>query len=148
MTNWQNNRIQSAIDGMNPMVMAHLPGGIAVYGDTQFLPGYSVLLPNRQVASLNELTLAESTAFLQSMRILGDAILQATGCERINYDILGNTDQFLHAHVFPRYITESPTRRVKPVWLYSPDHWYDDQYHYDTDRDGPLRQAITQILNR
>ena len=148
MTNWQDNRIQSAIDGTNPMVMAHLPGGFAVYGDTQFLPGYSVLLPNRQVASLNQLTTAESTAFLQSMRTLGDAILQATNCERINYDILGNTDQFLHAHVFPRYITESLERRIKPVWLYSPDHWYDDQYSCDADRDDALRQSITQLLKR
>ncbi len=39
MTNWQENRIQSAIDGTNPMLMAELPGGYAVFGDTQFLRG-------------------------------------------------------------------------------------------------------------
>ena len=37
---WQDNRIQAAIDGTNPMVMAELPGGFAVFGDVQFLPGY------------------------------------------------------------------------------------------------------------
>ena len=42
---WQDNRIQAAIDGTNPMVMAELPGGFAVFGDVQFLPGYCVLLP-------------------------------------------------------------------------------------------------------
>lgn len=31
MTNWQENRIQSAIDGTNPMVMAELTGGYAVF---------------------------------------------------------------------------------------------------------------------
>ncbi|EPC53659.1 diadenosine tetraphosphate (Ap4A) hydrolase-like HIT family hydrolase, partial [Lacticaseibacillus paracasei subsp. paracasei Lpp123] len=30
---WQDNRIQAAIDGTNPMVMAELPGGFAVFGD-------------------------------------------------------------------------------------------------------------------
>jgi len=146
MSSWRDNRIQAAIDGTNPMVMATLPGGFAVYGDTQFLPGYAVLLPKRNVAALNGLTLAESTVFLQSMRVLGDAVLQATGCERINYDILGNTDQFLHAHVFPRYVTEPAERRVKPVWLYSPDHWFADRYGYDAERDGALRERITELL--
>ena len=35
---WQDNRIQAAIDGTNPMVMAELPGGFAVFGDVQFYP--------------------------------------------------------------------------------------------------------------
>jgi len=146
MSSWRDDRIQAAIDGTNPMVMATLPGGFAVYGDTQFLPGYSILLPKRNVAALNDLTLTESAAFLQSMRVLGDAVLQATGCERINYDILGNTDNFLHAHVFPRYATEPAERRVKPVWLYSPDHWFDDRYGYDAQRDGALREQIAELL--
>ena len=44
MVNWQDDRIGSAINGTNPMVMSELPGGFAVFGDTQFLPGYSCLL--------------------------------------------------------------------------------------------------------
>lgn len=147
MTDWQNNRIASAIAGTNPMLMAELPGGFAVFGDTQFLPGYSVLLPKRAVASLNDLSLTESTQFLQSMRVLGDAVLRATGAERINYDILGNTDAFLHAHVFPRYASEPAQRRAKPVWLYSPDHWTAEHYHYQVPRDAALREKISQLLN-
>lgn len=30
MHNWRENRIASAINGTNPMVMAELPGGFAV----------------------------------------------------------------------------------------------------------------------
>ncbi|ETY74316.1 HIT family protein [Lactiplantibacillus fabifermentans] len=129
------------------MVMATLPGGVAVFGDVQFLPGYSVLLPRREVASLNELTLPERTLFLRDMSILGDAIQVATSAQRINYDILGNTDAFLHAHVFPRYATESPTHLAKSVWLYSPDHWTAAKYAYDAQRDQQLRQTITTYLS-
>lgn len=148
MTNWQENRIQSALDGTNPMVMMALPGGFAVYGDTQFLPGYSVLLPKRQVSSLNDLTIPERVAFLKDMSILGDAVLQATHALRINYDILGNADQFLHAHVFPRYQTEPAERLQKPVWLYSPEHWSNNKYLYQPGRDDKFRAKITALLNR
>lgn len=146
MVNWQDDRISSAINGTNPMVMSELPGGFAAFGDTQFLPGYSVLLPKREVASLNGLSISERTLFLTDMSLLGDAVLQATGAIRINYDILGNTDNFLHAHVFPRYQSEPPERLEKPVWLYSPDHWFDERYAYDPNRDGKLRGQITELL--
>lgn len=100
MTTWQQNRIGTALNGIDPMVMAEMPGSFAVFVDTQFLPGYSVLLPKRVVGSLNDLLVPEQVRFLKDMRILGDAVLQATGVFRVNYDILGNRDQFLHAHMF------------------------------------------------
>ncbi|ARY91590.1 hypothetical protein BGL52_07435 [Lacticaseibacillus casei] len=146
MAVWQDNRIQSALAGKNPMVMAELPGGFAVFGDVQFLPGYSVLLPKREVDSLNQLTKPEQTLFLQSMAALGDAVLSACQPVRVNYDILGNTDHFLHAHVFPRYKTESPNRLAKPVWLYPASYWSDSRYQYDPIRHHMIRQRITDAL--
>lgn len=148
MENWQRDRIGSAINGKNPMVMAELQAGFAVYGDTQFLPGYCVLLPKKEVHSLNELSIPERTLFLQEMSILGDAILASTDAIRINYDILGNADNFLHAHVFPRYQTEPKDRLKKPVWLYPESFWTKDTYQYDPVRDGELRERITQYLNK
>jgi diadenosine tetraphosphate (Ap4A) HIT family hydrolase len=46
-----------------------------------------------------------------------------TGFRRINLDILGNTDDFLHAHVWPRYDWEPPDRISAPVWLYPAEFW-------------------------
>ena len=37
---------------------------------------------------------------------LGDAVLLVTGAERINYEILGNVEPALHAHVIPRHTNE------------------------------------------
>jgi len=51
MKQWFEDRIGSAINDSNPMVMAELEDGYAVFGDVQFLPGYSVLLPKRHVSS-------------------------------------------------------------------------------------------------
>jgi hypothetical protein len=44
MTDWREDRIGSALRGENPTVMARLPGGFAVMGDVQGLPGYCVLV--------------------------------------------------------------------------------------------------------
>jgi len=89
------------------MVIKELSGSFAVYGDVQFLPGYCVLLPKREVASLNDLDLSERQIFLTDMTLLGDAIIQDCSPLRINYELLGNTDNFLHAHLFPRYEWET-----------------------------------------
>ena len=108
---WYENRILSAINGTNPMLIKELKGGYAVFGDVQFLPGYCVLLPKKEVNSLNVLTLEEREQFLSDMSVLGDAIIHSCTPIRVNYDILGNTDNFLHAHVFPRYEWESEERK-------------------------------------
>ncbi|USS90613.1 HIT family protein [Fructilactobacillus carniphilus] len=146
MKDWQTQRIIAAQRGENPMVMAETEGGYAAFGDVQFLPGYSVLLPKHEVSSLNDLSTAERNAFLMAMTELGDALLAVCHPYRINYDILGNTDQFLHAHVFPRYQSERIERRLKPVWLYPASNRSLPTNEYQPDRDDPIRKRITEWL--
>ena len=45
------------------MVMVQLDGGLIVFGGTQFLPWYYVLLHERNVSSLNDLKMEERTFF-------------------------------------------------------------------------------------
>jgi len=52
------------------------------------------------------------------MVALGDALLSVTDAYRINYEILGNGEPALHAHVFPRRMSEPDEARIYPVWLY------------------------------
>ena len=146
MEDWRNNIIESAKNGTNPMLMIETNGGYAVFGDTQFLPGYCVLLPKKKVFSLNDLTLEEREAFLLDMSILGDAIIKVCNPIRVNYDILGNTDKFLHGHVFPRYEWESEERKKKPVWLYDESNWFDCEKLYDENKHKEIRENITQYL--
>ena len=112
------DRVAAAHAGTNPYVIAKLPSGWAVIGDVQFLPGYCLLLADPVVPSLNDLSIQARSQYLHDMALIGDAILKATNSYRINYEILGNSEPELHAHIFPRYMTEEEERRRKPAWFY------------------------------
>ncbi|MER2225429.1 MAG: hypothetical protein ABS916_00115 [Carnobacterium sp.] len=144
---WYENRVLSAKNGTNPMLIKELKGGYAVFGDVQFLPGYCVLLPKREVHSLNDLPLEEREQFLSDMSILGDAIIHSCNPIRVNYDILGNTDNYLHAHVFTRFEWEKEERRRMPVWLYDSSNWQKKETAYNPKKHDEIRNSILDYLN-
>ena len=119
-----------------------MASGWAVMGDVQFLPGYCLLLPDPVVASLNDLDTEDRTAYLLDMALLGDAVLQATGALRMNYEILGNSEPELHCHIFPRYASEPDDKRKMPAWFYD---WKNAQPYAESEH-GELRKAIAQLL--
>jgi diadenosine tetraphosphate (Ap4A) HIT family hydrolase len=151
MADWREDRIGSALRGDNPTVLARMPAGFAVIGDVQWLPGYCVLLADDpSVTRLSDLPRSARLEFLDSMERLGDAVEQACrehdpSFRRVDLEILGNTDPFLHAHVWPRYDWEPPELVGKPVWLYSPEHWSDPASRLGPEHD-PLRAAIAARL--
>jgi diadenosine tetraphosphate (Ap4A) HIT family hydrolase len=134
------------------MVIAEMDAGYAVMADMQFIPGWCILLPRHPAGSLNEMALGERSRFLTDMSVLGDAILAVCGtvlgdCPvRVNYDILGNADQYLHAHVYPRYSWEDPERLSLPVWLYPQTSWSDERTAYREERHGKLKAALREYL--
>jgi diadenosine tetraphosphate (Ap4A) HIT family hydrolase len=147
---WRADRIGAALRGDNPLVMARMRGGFAVIGDTQHLPGYSLLLADDpSVDHLTDLDWERRTNFLFDLALLGEAVERVCrpyGLRRMNYEVLGNSRPFLHGHVHPRYEWEPPERIGGPVWRYSkgernaPEHVYSDEKH------GELRAAITAEL--
>ncbi|GAA4607019.1 diadenosine tetraphosphate (Ap4A) HIT family hydrolase [Actinoplanes octamycinicus] len=149
MSDWRADRIGSAARGENPTVLARLPGGFAVIGDTQFLPGYCVLLTDDPAVSrLSDLPRAGRLAFLESMDRLAEAVERACAAldpafRRVNLEILGNTDPFLHAHIFPRYEWEPAEIRSGPVWWYPRTKWSEAPLGPAHDH---LRAAITKNL--
>ena len=149
---WRADRIGSALKGANPTVLRRLDAGFAVIGDIQFLPGYSVLLTDEpEVERLSELPRARRRAFLADMDRLGEAVELACRAldpdfRRVNLEILGNTDGFLHAHVWPRFEWEHPDLVGHPVWLYPHDNWRDPACALGPEHDG-LREAIGRELD-
>lgn len=113
-----HRRVAAARAGENPAVVARLRSGWAVLGDVQVVHGYCLLLPDPVVPDLNALAGAARAQFLADMAGLGDALLAVTLARRINYEILGNLEPALHAHLFPRYDSEPAARRQAPVWQY------------------------------
>ncbi len=140
-----HRRVQLAREGRNPYVVTRLASGWVVIGDVQPLPGYCLLLPDPVVPDLNALDAAGRTAFLLDMTRLGDARLAVTGAERINYEILGNSEAALHAHVTPRYADEDPVKRRGPAML---GYQWATARTFDPEGDRPLVEAIRATLER
>jgi diadenosine tetraphosphate (Ap4A) HIT family hydrolase len=128
-----------------------MPAGFAVIGDVQWLPGYCVLLSDDPAATrLSDLSPDQRSAYLDSMATLAEAVEVACAeadphFRRVNVEILGNADHFLHAHVWPRYSWEPVDLVRGPVWLYPPDRWRDPATALGPRQDS-LRAAITAHL--
>jgi len=104
--------------GCNERTIMRMPSGWAVMGNSQFLAGYSLLLPDPVVPHLNALHAEQRASFLVDMARLGDAVLAVTGAVRINYTMLGNVEPALHAHVIPRFADEAEALRTTHPWAY------------------------------
>ncbi len=108
-----SNRADRLRRGDDPQLIARMPSGWAILANQQPGPitGCCILIPDPVVAHVNDLNTAARAAFMTDVVTLGDAVLAATGAERINYLILCNQVPELHAHVIPRFSTEDPAKR-------------------------------------
>jgi len=118
MTTIIHKRVELCRDGAYEKCITKMPSGWAVMGDVQFLEGYCLLLPDPVVPHLNAMDIEQRQTYLTDMTRLGDAVLTVTKAARINYEMLGNLEPALHAHVFPRFDDEVEALRTSPVWFY------------------------------
>lgn len=153
MSDWRADRVGSALAGRNPTVLLRLDAGFAVIGDVQWLPGYCVLLTDRTgVSTLSDLDRTARMAFLADLADLGEAVTRACRARdpafrRVNLEILGNQDEFLHAHVWPRYEWEPPDLVHRPVWRYPDERWRDPRTALGPSHDA-LRAELAAELTR
>jgi diadenosine tetraphosphate (Ap4A) HIT family hydrolase len=113
--------VEACRKGDYELLIARMPSGWAIMGGSQFLNGYSLLLPDPVAPHLNAMEPTHRDQFLKDMAALGDAVLAATGAVRINYAMFGNTEPALHAHIIPRYANEAPELRTAHPWTYDWD---------------------------
>lgn len=146
MNEWKKDRIASALKGENPTVITRMKSGFVVLADPQFLPGYCILLSYPKVFSLNDLSLEQRADFLLDMSLIGDSISEVLKpVIRINYDILGNTDNYLHAHICPRYDWEGDIKK-NPIWLYPREYWSDEKYQFTIEKCSDLKEKLNLKL--
>jgi len=91
-------------------------------------------------------------AFLSDMERLGEAVERACrrldpSFRRVNLEILGNTDSFLHAHVWPRYEWEPADLVGLPVWLYPGERWTSEEFALGP-RHDVLREIVAVMLDQ
>lgn len=153
---WHHDRIRHALAGTNPSVMAQLGSGFAVFGDVQFLPGYTVFLSNNpDICTLHELPRDQRLAYLSDVDAVAQAVADACagrdpGFLRVNIEILGNADPFLHTHIFPRYSWETLDEQLmhrRPVWHYPPERWRDASYAADFASDPLMREISNRLAS-
>ncbi|MDX9992292.1 MAG: hypothetical protein RBS68_09615 [Anaerolineales bacterium] len=144
MTTLIHQRVELAQKGQNPTVICKMESGWAVFGDHQVLNGYCLLLPDPVVGSLNDLSIRQREIFLRDMTLIGDALLAVTSAWRINYEILGNADPALHAHIIPRYLAEPEQYRNGPVWFYP----WDEVPKFDLAHHQPLMDKIRAAIEK
>lgn len=136
-------RVELARMEVNPKVICRMKSGWAVMGDVQFLPGYCLLLPDPVVPSLNHLDSSMRIQFLSDMTLIGDALLEVTNACRINYEILGNSEPELHAHIFPRFDSEPDEKRRMPAWFYD----WKNAPQFSEKEHGELLKKIRDMIN-
>ena len=134
--------VRECREGKYPKLICRVSSGWVVLGDVQFLPGYSLLLPDPVVADPNHMNEVTRKTFFYEMSLVGDALLSVTDAVRINYEMLGNLEPALHAHIFPRYLPEPEALRLKPVWFYD----WEAGPSFDLDRDGSIMEVIRDYL--
>ena len=142
MTTLIHRRVAAAREGQNPKVICRVPSGFVVAGDVQVVRGYSLLLPDPVVPTLNDLEGEARARYLHDMALVGDALLEVTGAVRINYGMLGNVEPALHCHLFPRHADEPEEMRSKAVWHYD----WDAAATFDAEAQRPFMEALAAAV--
>ena len=108
------DRIRLIWENRNPYFVCELETGYVVIGDHQFFRGYTLFLCKIHKRELHELELGFRKQFLWEMSEIASAVSQVFQPDKLNYELLGNTDEHMHWHLFPRS-TNDPEPK-KSVW--------------------------------
>lgn len=118
-------------------------------GKNQFWEGYCILFhKDKTIPHLDDLPLDQRDKYLMEMSILGQAMREVLGARRINYNILGNTDPIIHAHLFPRYDWEDEDLRQTVVWKYDLVFFRDPANQFDPAKHAPLQARLTEKIDQ
>lgn len=121
-------RIEMIKNGNNPYYVKELETGYIVLGDYQHFKGYTLFLCKEHKTEIFHLENDFKIKFLKEMSIVAEAVYKAFNAEKINYELLGNGDNHLHWHLFPRITGDLEgygLHNKGPVWWYPIDKMYD-----------------------
>lgn len=108
------DRIAQIQSNANPYFVKELETGYVVLGDFQFYLGYTLFLSKEHVPELHLMRQEFKLRFLNEMSRVAEAVYKAFTPDKLNYEMLGNSDAHAHWHIFPRYVREEGYG--KPVW--------------------------------
>ena len=121
------DRIKMIEDNANPWFVRELETGYVVIGDNQHFKGYTLFLCKEHKTELFHLEPAMKMKYLEEMTVVAEAVSNAFGAEKMNYELLGNGDTHLHWHLFPRVngdLENYGSNGRGPVWWYPKEKMY------------------------
>lgn len=125
------DRIEMIKNRENPYFVKELETGYVVIGDNQHFYGYTLFLykSHGSTTELFHLDKQERAKFMEEMTVVAQAVSNAFGAEKMNYELLGMGDAHLHWHLYPRRtgdIGEYGNHGKGPVWWYPMEKMYSD----------------------
>ena len=145
-------RIQTTKDGRNPFFVKELETGYVVIGDYQHFKGYTLFLYKEHAVELFDLEPAVRAKHLEEMTIVAQAVRNAFGAEKMNYECLGNGNggAHIHWHLFPRRagdIGQYGNNGKGPVWWYPMEQMYDDAARPDQKELEKMKRQLLKELD-
>jgi len=137
--------------GTNPWFVRELETGYVVLGDNQHFHGYTLFLCKEHKTELFDLDKETKMKFLEEMSIVAEAVSNAFGPEKMNYELLGNGDSHLHWHLFPRVagdIEDYGNRGKGPVWWYPREKMYDASNRPSPARLEAMKARLSEELDK
>ena len=125
------DRIRETEAGNNPFLVKELETGYVVIGDYQHFKGYTLFLYKDHAAELFDLDEETRAKHLYEMTVVAEAMKNAFGAQKMNYECLGNGDggAHIHWHLFPRRpgdLEDHGNNGRGPVWWYPREEMYAD----------------------
>ena len=106
--------------------------------------GWSLVILNRHVEDLMDITVDERSELFRITKKLRNAITKAFQTDHFNYASLGNKTRHLHLQVVPRYSKEVVFHGV----TFIDNNWESNYSPYDKDFDVPIgiKKTIIQTI--
>ena len=139
------DRIRLIREDQNPYFVCELKTGYVVVGDHQFFRGYTLFLCKDHKRELHELEPGFRKEFLWEMSEVASAVCHAFQPHKLNYELLGNTDEHMHWHLFPR--SENDIEPRKPVWSIDKSLRYAESVRPTDAQIKELKGALCKYLN-
>lgn len=145
------NRIEMIKNGANPYFVKELNTGYAVIGDNQHFRGYTLFLCKRHETELFYLDKDFAAEFMRETVLTAEAVKNAFGAEKMNYECLGQGDAHLHWHLYPRKTGDLDgygNNGKGPVWWYPMDLMYSDDNRPDGAELREMKQKLLAELEK
>lgn len=145
------DRIKMIWENRNPYFVKELETGYVVIGDNQHFKGYSLFLCKEHQTELFQLDYKTKMKFLEEMSIVAQAVSDAFGAEKMNYELLGNGDTHLHWHLFPRKsgdLENYGNNGKGPVWWYPMEKMYSPDNRPSDGELEKLKLKLTEELEK